>query len=168
MSARNPKRALRLDFSYQNGKVRLEKSYATEAAVLPSQHQRSPDAEGYYVEVSNADGALYRRWLKLPVDGDVEVITGEPGASFTRVSNPDAGGMFSVLVPDFESAQDVRLVHCHRSKKGKSAKKTDAPRKLAYETTVLAEAPVQDVRKLSQREQPQTSGQHKDDEGGKS
>lgn len=168
MSGRKPKRALRLDFFYQDGKIRLEKSHAIEAAALPSQLDRSPDAEGYYIEVGSADGALYRRWLNLPVAGDTEVITGDPGSPFTRVANPKASGVFSILVPDFEAAQDIRLVHCHRSKKGGSAKKAEDPRKLSYDRTVLTEARVEEVRKLSQDAARQASQHGKDGKGGKS
>lgn len=168
MSARIPKRALRLDFSCQDGKVRLEKTHSIEAAALPSQFNRSPDAEGYYIEVDGADGALYRRWLDLPVSGDIEVVTGNPGSPFTRVANPKANTVFSILIPDFEAARDVRLVHCHRSKKGASAKKAEDPRKLSYDRTVLSEARVADLRKLSARAAQKAPQQGKDDKGGKS
>jgi len=106
-----PSRAVRLIFSYKGSKTKLESKHAIEMIALPSDSTEDyKDRSGFWVELRDKqDQVIYRRIVRNPIEEELEAPSGDPTRPFTRVSNPNPEGTFSVLVPDFETAEALVL-----------------------------------------------------------
>ncbi|MFC9683866.1 hypothetical protein [Streptomyces sp. NPDC056948] len=104
--------AVRLIFEYEGADIRLISRQQVEMIPPPSdQLENLRAAQGFWVEVRDTErNALYRRILHDPVRHDAEVFSEDPERTIARVPVQTPRGVFAVLVPDIEAADQVVLV----------------------------------------------------------
>lgn len=105
-------KAWRLTYTFDAGGVRLAAQQPIDKLAPPDDSADvPPDRAGYWVEVSDASGAvLYRQVITDPFHRTREVHSPEPGVSPTHVTAADTEGVFQVIIPDLPEAQDVTLL----------------------------------------------------------
>lgn len=112
--------ALRLMFAYEGRKVSLESAQPVAMRVPPS--DRTDEYEkhsGTWIEVrDNRDRVLYRKVLHDPMPASLEVPSGDPVRTFTRVA-AKTSGTFSVVVPELP---DGTTLHLWASPQGEPAR----------------------------------------------
>jgi hypothetical protein len=132
-------KAMRLTFSYDGDDVKLLSQQPTEMIVPPSDTVPGYGKyKGFWAEVrSGADKTLYRTVMHNPTKNDAEVFPESPGGEITREPAPKRKGVFVVLVPDSEKAEDVILC--------RSAPETKGPRRGLRS---LASKPAKEILRL--------------------
>ena len=112
-SSPQPTKALRLTFSYDGDKVKLISQQRTEMIVPPSDPVTGfRQQKGFWAEVkSESDKTLYRQVMHNPTRNDAEVFPDPdtPGEDISRQPAPKRKGVFVVVVPDTDKANEVTL-----------------------------------------------------------
>ncbi len=106
-----PARALRLTFSFRGDDVRLVAQQAIDVVTPPTDPVEGFERQqGFWAELQAPDGrTLYRRVLRDPAAGDVEVFGPAAERTVARAPVEQVQGVFSVLVPDVPEADTVVL-----------------------------------------------------------
>lgn len=110
-AAAQPKKAVRLIFSYDGGNVKLISEEPVEMTVPPSDPVHDfAGQKGFWAELKDQqDQTLYRRVLHNPMRPDVEVFSNDPQQSVTRQAVADPKGVFVVVLPDADAGHEVTL-----------------------------------------------------------
>ncbi len=86
-------------------------------AMLAPASQRltpNPDERGWWVELRDFDGrTVYRHAVEQPWPGDLEAPAAD-GERLSRVASPGPPGVFSVVVPDIETARAVHVYNAQQ------------------------------------------------------
>ena len=102
----------RLTFAYRDGTIELVSQQQVEMR-LPAR-ATSRDLEGraeFWYELRDAGSeVLYRLDAEDPIPTDVEVFSEDPGRTVERAPHVPEEGVFTVLVPEIEDAEEVRLM----------------------------------------------------------
>ena len=106
----NDTSAVRLMFAYDGRRVSLKSAQPVTMRVPASDRiDESTNRSGTWIEVRDfRDRVLYRKVLHDPMPTTLEVPSGDPVRTFTRVPAPKSSGVFSVVIP--EPAQGATLV----------------------------------------------------------
>jgi|GEM_PF-1062302 hypothetical protein len=106
-----PMKAMRLTFSYDGDNVKLISQQRTEMIVPPSDPVKGyRKQKGFWAELkSEQDKTLYRQVMHNPTRNDIEVFPETPDEGISREPAPKRKGIFVVLVPDTEKAEEVTL-----------------------------------------------------------
>jgi hypothetical protein len=98
--------ALRLMFDYEGRKVNLRSAQPVTMRVPASDRTDEYEKQsGTWIEVRDTrDRVLYRKLLHDPLQTSLEVPSGDPVRTFTRVVAPEARGAFSVVIPELAEA----------------------------------------------------------------
>ena len=106
-----PNRALRLIFSYKGAKPTLVSRQELEMIVPPSDRTSEYEQHsGFWVEVRDAEErVIYRRVMRNPMEEEREAPSGDPKRPFTRVRPQNPQGVFAVLVPYVDAAEELVL-----------------------------------------------------------
>lgn len=122
--------AWRLTFTYDGSDIRLVAQQRVAMIAPPDDSERTYAARaGTWVEVRDTSGhGLYRQVLADPVRHGYEAHSPDPDESPHQVQPEAPAGVFQVVVPDLEGAQDVVL---HRLDDSALAAGASRPRKAA-------------------------------------
>lgn len=107
-----PRRAIRLVFEYEGDDVRLVSQARIDKALpLTDQSADAASFRGTWSEVRDHDGAtLDRRVLVDPMPRDAEVFPERLGEEISREPLDRPSGVFTLLVPELESADHVAVL----------------------------------------------------------
>ena len=110
-TAKKPKKAVRLTFSYDGDNVELISQQPVEMTVPPSDPVEGyAEHKGFWAELKDKkDVTLYRRVMHNPTRNDAEVFSDDPNQRISRQAAPDRKGVFVVVVPDTEEGHEVTL-----------------------------------------------------------
>lgn len=104
-------RCARLRFAYDKEQVRLF-GVRSFMKVLPSPDLRPipKTSAGTWIELfDRVDRVLWTKSLGPVLQFDLELHNGTKGKCFTRMANPEASGLFDVIVPMLRGATGARL-----------------------------------------------------------
>lgn len=102
-------RCARLRFAYGKEQIRLT-GVKMFTKVLPAARQIPAGSVGTWIELVDREGrVLWTRSLGQVMQFDLELHSGTKGRSFARVPNPDASGVFEVVVPMLRQSAGARL-----------------------------------------------------------
>ncbi len=118
----------RLTFTYRDGKIELVSQQQVEMRVpakAPAPRAAAAGPPEFWYELRDAESELlYRLEAEDPIPTDVEVFSDDPERTIERAPNPPEEGVFTVLLPDFENAREVKLMRAAapRDAKARAAK----------------------------------------------
>lgn len=102
----------RLTFVYRDGQIELIDQRPVEMTLPAETAVREPGERAeFWCELRSAEAeVLYRRETPDPIPTDVEVFSDDPEQSIERAPHPPREGVFSVVVPEIEAADEVLLL----------------------------------------------------------
>jgi hypothetical protein len=107
----DPDRAIRLTFSYGPDGIQLIGRQALVMQVPPSDDATFPPTSGLAAELrSGDDEPTFRRNLAQAIPHDSEVFAPEEEGGMHRAPVAPESGVFTVLVPDDDRAEDLVLL----------------------------------------------------------
>jgi len=135
-NASNPSgKAIRLTMAYDATGVRVVSQQSVEMTLPPSDPAPAAAVQGVWSELRDGqDNTSFRRRLHAPFRPDVEVFSGEPGRTVSRKPVENTSGVFVVVVPEIEGADQLVLVQGSQPGAGGAAATADAavgPREIA-------------------------------------
>lgn len=113
-------KAIRLTFSYNGDDVKLVSQQRIEMIVPPSDDVKGYGKhKGFWAELrSGSDKTLYRHVMHNPTKNDAEIFPESPSEGICREPAPKRRGVFVVVVPDIDKAEEVILCRSAPATKG--------------------------------------------------
>lgn len=122
----------RLTFAYRDGSIELVSEQRVDMR-MPARTTHPEPRAGFWYELRDAESeVLFRLDAEDPIPTDVEVFSDDPERTIERAPHAPEEGVFTVLLPEIEDAEEVRLM--------RAAARPGAP---AAEVEALAEGPVE-------------------------
>lgn len=106
-------RAVRLIFSYEGDEIKLISRERVKVRTPPSEALEGSfeGRSGFWVEVRDEAGQpVHRELLHDPIRRDAEVFSEDPERSVARIPVERPSGVFAVLVPEIDEADEVALI----------------------------------------------------------
>lgn len=103
----------RLTFAYRDGKIELVSQQRVEMRLpaKPATPQGLEARPEFVYELRGADSeVLHRVGARDPIPTDVEVFSDDPERTVERTPHRPREGVFTVVVPEIEDAEEVRLL----------------------------------------------------------
>lgn len=107
-----PVDAVRLTIRYGGDRFEIVKRTRVRKVVPPSAPLLDEgDVEvGAWAEVRASGRSVYRQLLTDQLGRDVEVFTSDPDRPISRIAVDDPVGVFTVIVPDVDDADEIAIV----------------------------------------------------------
>jgi len=110
----------RLTFAFRDGAVELVSEQRVEMRLPARSAPRVAAARAeFWYELRNAQSdVLYRLDSADPIPTDVEVFSDDPERTVERAPHAPQEGVFTVLLPEIEDAEEVRLMRAAPATEG--------------------------------------------------
>lgn len=109
----------RLTFTYSDGEIELVSSQQVEITLpaKPPSRKRAAKRPEFWYELRDAQAdVVYRLDAPDPIPTDVEVFSDDPKRTIERSPNPPKEGVFTVLMPEIEDAEEILLMRVATSR----------------------------------------------------
>jgi hypothetical protein len=139
-----PVDAIRLTIRYGGDRFEIVKRTRVRKVVPPSAPLLDDDDVefGAWAEVRAGGRSVYRQLLADQLGRDIEVFTSDPDRPISRVAVDDPVGVFTVIVPMLDDADEIAIVGPPRDAPERRRRKASEP------------ATVQDLATFSLRDEP--------------
>jgi hypothetical protein len=104
-------RCIRLIFSYQDSKIDLISQQDVEMIIPPSKDLNyDKNQSGFWYDLHDKDGKiLYHDYVFNPIQTSVEILSDSNDGSFKRIPIEHPKGVFTLLIPQIDEAQELIL-----------------------------------------------------------